>query len=661
MKRLVTLPLLLLWAAPWAWAAPRLELDLRLDPAGRQLSVDATVRDSEPLPALGLDARFAITAVEVDGRPVARPDLRGEGWRPPAGARTVRLRYQGRLEATQARDHRQVLERMPAMAGVQGSYLPAGTGWYPDPGVPFAYRVKLTLPAGQKGLVPGNLVGESSGREYTAQFDFPHPAEGIDLMAGPYAVSERPLALPGGRVVRVRTWFHQELAELADAYLADSARYIERYSRLIGDYPFESFSVVSSPLPTGFGMPSLTYLGREVLRLPFIRATSLGHEVLHNWWGNGVYPDWRRGNWSEGLTTFLADYAYKEDEGEAAAREARLGWLRDLAAVPAAEDTALKDFTSRRHGISSIVGYNKSAMVFLMLRDLIGAPAFERGLRLFWQRHRFRAAGWADLERAFAEASGRDLAGFFRQWVERPGAPRLHIVSARGGERQARVVLEQDGGYALRVPVRLLVYPNQRLTRWVEMTGKRAEAVLTAPGRIQAVELDPDYRLWRRLDPALLPPILREVFVAPRAGVVVAEADPAWQAAGRELAARLLDAEPAVAAGDGRDLPADLPLLILGGEQSVDRLLARLGLPPRPAELAGRGSARAWVGRGTAGRPYAVVSAADAQALAALGRALPHHGRQSWLVFDGPRAADKGVWPARPERARVEAGDGRGG
>jgi hypothetical protein len=32
-------------------------------------------------------------------------------------------------------------------------------------------------------------------------------------------------------------------------------------------------------------MCSLTYLGRDILKLPFIKTTSLGHEVLHNWWG----------------------------------------------------------------------------------------------------------------------------------------------------------------------------------------------------------------------------------------------------------------------------------------------------------------------------------------------------------------------------------------
>jgi aminopeptidase N len=40
-----------------------------------------------------------------------------------------------------------------------------------------------------------------------------------------------------------------------------------------------------------------------------------------------------------------------------------------------------------------------------------------------------------------------------------------------------------------------------------------------------------------------------------------------------------------------------------------------------------------------------VVSAKDAEALSALSRPLPHYGRQSWLVFEGSKAVDKGIWP----------------
>lgn len=644
--------ILLVFALAACAESPRLELDVRLDPKSRELAARAQLSGVERPLRFQLDPSLRITRLVVDGQ--AQP-------LPPAGApvslpagRRITVEYGGRLAPLPEADHRQVLGRLPPSASPAGSFLPAGTGWYPDPGVPFAYRLRLTLPKGQKGLVPGNRLRESEdAKGYRAEFDFPHPAQGIDLIVGPYTVSERILTLKDGKRIRIRTWFHPELAGLAPDYLTDSARYLERYSRLIGPYPFDDFGVVSSPLPTGFGMPSLTYLGREVLRLPFIRSSSLGHEVLHNWWGNGVYPDWERGNWSEGLTTFLADYAYKEDEGEAAARELRLAWLRDLAAVAEAEDRPLTRFTARTHGIASVIGYNKAAMVFLMLRDEIGREAFEQGLRLIWERHRFRTAGWTELERAWSEAAGRDLAAFFRQWVERAGAPRLRLEAAEQAAGRLTLTLAQTGEpYTLKVPIALRIYPDRIERRVVALDATRATLSLPVSGLVQAVELDPEFRLWRRLDPVTLPPILREVFIAPQAGLVLADEEAAWQTAARQLAGRALDHPPRTLPPQDTP-PADLPLLILGSQAAVERTLNRLGLPPAPRDLLGQGSAQVWAGRDANGRPYAVVRADSAEALAALERALPHYGRQSWLVFEAAQVRAKGTWPARAERLPV--------
>ena len=173
-------------------------------------------------------------------------------------------------------------------------------------------------------------------------------------------------------------------------------------------------------------------------------ADLLGHEILHNWWGNGVYVDFRRGNWSEGLPAFMADYACREREGAGAAREARLGLLRDLAAVPPGQDTPLRQFTARSHGTSQIVGYHKATLLFVMLRDLIGTVAFDAGLQRFWREHQFRRASWADL-RAFERASGRDLGPFFDQWLWRRGAPRVTIETTK--------VERTPVGYRLRMVV----------------------------------------------------------------------------------------------------------------------------------------------------------------------------------------------------------------
>ena len=72
-----------------------------------------------------------------------------------------------------------------------------------------------------------------------------------------------------------------------------TAQYLEMYRQLIGPYPFAKFALVENFWETGYGMPSFTLLGPQVIRFPFILHSSYPHEILHNWWGNSVFVDWR--------------------------------------------------------------------------------------------------------------------------------------------------------------------------------------------------------------------------------------------------------------------------------------------------------------------------------------------------------------------------------
>ena len=237
--------------------------------------------------------------------------------------------------------------------------------------------------------------------------------------------------------------------------------------------------------------------------------------------------------------------------------------------------------------------------------------------------------------------------------MHQAGAPRLKLSEARWAGGNLDLTLVQEGPtYQLRVPLHLLAYPDQSETRWVEVNGPITHLMLPAPKLVQAVDLDPEYRVWRRVDPNDFPPILREVFVAPQVGLLVAGDDMAAPA--KSLSERLLDGRPDPLRASGPGLPGRDPVLIVGRTDRVNDLLAQLGLPPSPPEVAGKGSARVWVSRDASGRPYAVIMAQDAAALSALQRPLPHYGRQSWLVFEAAKAIDKGVWPTRAERTRVK-------
>lgn len=644
-------------------ASPALDLHVELNPDTRRFRALADLVPASADFRFALHESLDVTAATAGGKSVKVVPAGRNGtvriWRVilPSGTNKLRLEYSGTLPALdRTLDHRGVLRSMPPMTSNEGSFLPSGGAWYPQPAALFTYRLRLSVPASQRALVAGRLVSEEvpadGAGQYRATFEFAQPADGIDLMAGPWIIREKAMPRAAGDPLRLRTYFTRELDAmpgLADGYLEDTQRYLDRYAKQIGAYPFAGFSIVASPLPTGFGMPTLTYLGTEVIKLPFIRATSLGHEVLHNWWGNGVYADYTKGNWSEGLTTFMADYAYKEQESAGAAREMRLAWLRDFASVPLDAHTALRDFRSRTHGAAAAVGYGKSAMLFVMLRDTIGEEAFDKGIRAFWDKHQFKRAGWADLRVAFEQASGKPLNDFFNQWLDRAGGPTVTVTEARmasgNGKSRLQLAVEQTAPpYALRVPIEL-VFAGRSEVRWIDIARPRELVSLDVATVPQGIRVDPDLRLWRVLDRDQLPPILRQWFIAREARFAVASPSSEVREAADALARRLFEVAPRPASPEELG-SAPTPMLLVGLHADIDAALARAGLPPRPANLSGKGSAQVWTVVQDGGVPLAVVSATSVDALRALLRPLPHYGSQSWLVFDGSRMLARGVWPA---------------
>lgn len=668
----VWLGLILLLLAPLTWAEisdVHHDIKITLDPTTRQLQGEATISFSgnDPVDFL-LAAHFSVTSILDEDNALSIVSARGElmsglrVWRigpgKNPGVRKIKFIYHGELAPLESMDERSVLGALPALSDLQGSFLPAGTGWYPSTeGDTFTYRLELKLPGDQRGLAPGRLLKEEKNKNsYRAIFEFTHPAEGIDLFAGPYQVHE--ITRNG---LRLRTYFHPEIAALAAGYLDSISAYIELYQDWIGTYPFTEFSVVSSPLPTGFGMPTLTYMGIDVLRLPFIRFGSLGHEVLHNWWANGVYVDWESGNWSEGLTTFMADYTYAEQKSAAAGRDMRLAWLRDFAALTEGQDQALRTFTSRSHSASRIVGYHKAAFLFLMLRDKIGEAAFDQSLKLFWEERQFRVSSWDDLRHAFEKSSGENLQAFFAQWLTREGAPRLTV-------QDATVHLNDDSpqtysvafslpqpapAYELNVPV-VLKTANGIEQHRVELSGERGKYVLTTTARPLTLTLDPDFRVFRHIDDSEAPPILRQVMADPRTAVVIADQAPAVRAAGSALAERLLDYPPR-ATKDTAALPDTSALLLIGTHAEIDRFLAAHKIAKRPARLQDKGTAQVWTERLSDGKVIFVVSANDADSLQALLRPLPHYGKESFLTFDHAKVIERGAWPSQPREWPLSA------
>lgn len=545
-------------------------------------------------------------------------------------------------------DHREALTADRPMAGRGFGWLPAASGWYPQPAAGFAhYEIQVTTD-GREVVTAGDLAPTAAVPAATRRrFVHSQPLSGIDLLVGPWQVRDMQVPLTSGRQVEVVTYFTDAVAPLSPAYLESAAEQLRGYDSVIGHYPNQRFAIVASPLPVGFGMPAMTWLGEQVIRLPFIRETSLRHEVLHNWWGNGVQVDYPSGNWSEGLTTLMADFAAREAEGPEAAAAQRLDWLRALLAVPEGEAVALRDFRFREHGRLAAVGYGKAAFVLWMLRERIGAAAWQAGLRTFWSACRGRPASWADLQAAFELAAGRSLDHAFHPWLAARDLPRPMITRAQrsGDGRWIELELVQ------RAPLHRLELPlSIRTTKGVEehrvmLENERAVARLATSAAALGVTLDPGLTVLREPAPDALPPILRNALLARRPVWTTLETGTDWHRASAALATAFFERPSARV-----DTPAALPTvadaqLLVGRHGAVASVARALGvLTQRPDELNAPGEAGIWTARAQASSTTLVfVEARDPAIVATLARPLPHHGASAWLLVDEGRAKARGA------------------
>ncbi len=172
---------------------------------------------------------------------------------------------------------------------------------------------------------------------------------------------------------------------------------------------------------------------------------------------NLVYTDEKNGDWSRGLSAYLADHMYEETQGR--------GWDYRRRAlllfqnyVADGKDIPLSSFSGQDDRPSAAIGNGKSAMVFHMLRKMTGDEVFFSSLRRFAEKNSFQTASWVDIRDAFESVYDRDLDWFFQQWVDETGVPDLEISSPELKYRGAKAVIsftvgQKDKQFKLLLPV----------------------------------------------------------------------------------------------------------------------------------------------------------------------------------------------------------------
>ncbi len=593
-----------------------------------------------------------------------------EGWleqfglQLPPGRDSVTLRYSGPIThpLLPLDDNQTIGPVSPA-----GAYLSGASYWYPvfgDERVTFTLEVRL--PEGWRSMSQGTRdKRETIPGSATERWSEQHPQEDVQLVAARlYEYQDE------NKTIRAMALLRNPDRALAMRYLDATHRYLAFYSRLLGPYPYEKFALVENFWDSGFGMPSFTLLGPRIIRFPFILYTSYPHEILHNWWGNGVYVD-HTGNWSEGLTAYLADHLLREQRGEGTSyRRAALQRYTDY--VNAERDFPLTEFLARHSEATQAVGYDKSLMFFHMLRRQLGDGVFLAGLRRFYQDRLFQRSGFSDLRSALETVSGRDLQHVFQQWIEQPGAPMLSVSDTHASREAAgyrlSAVLEQTQpapAYLLEIPIAVqLEGQEQAWQTTVRMEQKRLDLNLELPARPWRLFVDPEFDVMRRLDRHEIPPALSQILGAERVLVVLPATAPAelrksYQAIAQSWAANG-DVVQVTWDNDLAQLPADQAVWLFGWENRFRPQLAaslarqQVAVTDTGVTLSKRQLPRSKNGvvlvarhPGNAELPLAWLAYDRPQALPGLARKISHYGTYSCLAFtgDAPDNVLKEQWP----------------
>ncbi|HEZ0838627.1 TPA: aminopeptidase N [Neisseria meningitidis] len=297
-------------------------------------------------------------------------------------------------------------------------------------------------------LSNGNKIdgGEcSDGRHWVKWEDpFAKPSYLFALVAGDLAVTEDCFTTMGGRNVKIE-FYTAEADKPKVGFAVESLKNAMKWdeTRFGLEYDLDIFMVVAVG---DFNMGAMENKGLNIFNTKFVLADSrtatdtdfegiesvVGHEYFHNWTGNRVTcRDWFQLSLKEGLTVFR-DQEFSGDRASRAVR--RIENIRLLRQHQFPEDAGPTAHPVRpasyeeMNNFYTMTVYEKGAEVVRMYHTLLGEEGFQKGMKLYFQRHDGQAVTCDDFRAAMADANGINF-DQFALWYSQAGTPVLEAES----------------------------------------------------------------------------------------------------------------------------------------------------------------------------------------------------------------------------------------
>jgi predicted negative regulator of RcsB-dependent stress response len=381
------------------------------------------------------------------------------------------------------------------------SYLLYPARWFPTAGFltnRFTAEMHIRVPQGMRVFASGalgaaravTLANGQPGLQY--DFNWTKPGFPGTVIAGRY------LDPVSAGVGNVKVYVAPAHLTAASEFAQLAAKQFDYFTDAFGAPESSRLNVVELPdntLPVAWA-PELAAVASARIG-DKAGARLLASAIARQWWGSEISPRSLNDAWIVNGMTRYAELMYVESEsGKGALKSA----LQDVSAGALAYDTIPLSSAARLMPFSpefQSMTLEKGAMIFHMLRGMIGQKAFLATLRGALSQFTDAPIRTQEFVKIAEAQSGQQLTPFFAQWIDGTGAPRFtskFAVYRLGNNKGFRTVGEIDQDLDLfRMPVELRIETDGKTeSQHIEVAGMSTPFTAETFGRPRRVTVDPD-------------------------------------------------------------------------------------------------------------------------------------------------------------------------
>lgn len=300
--------------------------------------------------------------------------------------------------------------------------------------------------------------------------------------------------------IPVYSWVYPEDRDNGFYDYAQANKILPFFIRHVGPYGYKKLANVQSKTTFG-GLENANTIFYHENSITGNRKSEglMAHEIAHQWFGNMATEKTFAHLWlSEGFATYMTilylEAKYGKDTALSMLKEDR----EQVIAFAKKNDRPVVDETRNYMELLNANSYQKGGWVLHMLRSQLGDSVFWKSIRNYYATYAGKNADTKDLQKIFEKTSGRDLSGFFQQWLYTPGLPHLDIKwKYIANDKKIMVTVKQLQKTPFTFPLELALKTSGRNPVIKSISISRPEQSFSIPvkGLVSSISTDPNIAL----------------------------------------------------------------------------------------------------------------------------------------------------------------------